>query len=368
MESNKKTVLISGYYGFGNSGDEAVLLSILDAIQQQNKTYSQETQVEPVVLSQNPLQTEETYGVRAVHRFKSPALIKAIKECDGLISGGGSLLQDVTSSRSIPYYLGVLRLAQWMKKPTFIYAQGVGPIQRKLFRSWTAKVANQAAYISVRDEQSLALLQESGVTKAIDMVPDPVLGVLNKNGSGEFSHALPRVGISVRFWKEDRSDLDRIAAGLYAAYQQRKVEFVFIPFHQPTDMEASKYTMEKLRQYASSIPCSMLTTSFHPQNIICEVKSCDILVGMRLHSLIYAATQQVPMVGISYDPKIDQFLSQLDMQPIGDVNHIDAERMGNEIIYLLDHKQAWQKDKQQRIETLQKKSQIPAQQIHKLLR
>ena len=73
------------------------------------------------------------YGVKAYHRMKPGSLIRALREADGLISGGGSLLQDATSSKTIPYYLAVLKIAQWLGKPTFIYSQGIGPVSRPMF-------------------------------------------------------------------------------------------------------------------------------------------------------------------------------------------------------------------------------------------
>ena len=119
-----KKIVISGYYGFRNSGDEAVLKSILLALKDEGG--AQGVLIEPIVLSGDPAWTTEMYGVKAVHRMKPLDLLKAIGSCDGLISGGGSLLQDVTGGKTIPYYAGIIKLAQLLGKPTFIYAQGIG--------------------------------------------------------------------------------------------------------------------------------------------------------------------------------------------------------------------------------------------------
>lgn len=103
---------------------------------------------------------------------------KAIAESAGLISGGGSLLQDVTSSKTIPYYLGIIKLAQWLGKPVFIYSQGIGPVNRKLFHPLIRSVFRKCAYISVRDEQSRQLLQSMGISQdKVEVVPDPVMGL-----------------------------------------------------------------------------------------------------------------------------------------------------------------------------------------------
>lgn len=176
MVAAAQKIIISGYYGFRNSGDEAVLQSILNALRKQSEAAG--ITLTPVVLSIDPEWTTVTYGVESVHRMKLGEVRKAISESSGLISGGGSLLQDVTSSKTIPYYLAILKLAQWMGKPTFIYAQGVGPVNRKLFHPLIKSVFRKCAYVSVRDEQSRLLLQSMGLdTSKIDVVPDPVMGL-----------------------------------------------------------------------------------------------------------------------------------------------------------------------------------------------
>jgi polysaccharide pyruvyl transferase WcaK-like protein len=113
-------LVLSGYYGFRNSGDEAVLKSILAALEAAGQ--EQGIKVEPIVLSGDPEWTSRQYGVESVNRMKLAEIRKALKSSDGLISGGGSLLQDATGLGSIPYYLGIMALARWCGKPTFVYA------------------------------------------------------------------------------------------------------------------------------------------------------------------------------------------------------------------------------------------------------
>ena len=147
-----RRVVISGYYGFRNSGDEAVLKSILFALEEEGA--EQGIQIVPIVLSGDPAATREMYGVESVHRMRLGEMLRAIRGSDGLISGGGSLLQDATSAKTIPYYTGVLKLAQLLGKPTFIYAQGIGPVNRRWMDRLIRGVMRRSAYVSVRDEGS----------------------------------------------------------------------------------------------------------------------------------------------------------------------------------------------------------------------
>lgn len=394
MAAEVRSIALSGYYGFGNSGDEAVLLSILTALERAGQ--EEGLRIQPIVLSGDPVATSRLYGVQAAHRMKPVELLGAIRECDGLISGGGSLLQDATSWKTIPYYLAVLKLAQWFRKPTFIYAQGVGPVRRQAFYPYIRRVFNKSAYLSVRDAESADLLARMGVGRErIDVVPDPVMGLELPQGRGAMRengpHAegdgqgfdtagRPIVGVSLRFWKDDRSDMRAIAELLKQAARQRPVHLRMLPFHGEADTEASQYVMDLLRE---EVPAwngdadsaqgeeaggggsvmSLCPAQEHPQAMLYEVSRCRALVGMRLHSLIYAASQEVPMVGISYDPKIDQFLHRLGMTAAGSTDSLDSEAAADELVKLLDGADDWREDHRNAIEALKREAMTPAQHI-----
>ncbi|GIO35234.1 polysaccharide pyruvyl transferase CsaB [Paenibacillus antibioticophila] len=367
-----KTIVVSGYYGFRNSGDEAVLQSILSALEEEGRAAG--IVVKPVVLSINPEWTSRTYGVKAVHRMKLAEVRNAIKNSDGLISGGGSLLQDATGLGSIPYYLGILKLAQWMGKPTFIYAQGVGPVNRKLFRPFIASVFRRCEYISVRDSESAALLHSMGVARdGIAVVPDPVMGLAlpegEAAGAATGSEELPVVGVSVRFWNADRSELAKLAEGLASLCRRCAVHIRFLPFHVPGDDEASRFVIEQMGNVAE-FGCAVSTAAEteHPYEMLREVSRCRLLIGMRLHSLIYAASQEVPLLGISYDPKIDHFLSRLASVPVGSSAELDPRIVASQAERLLGEGEAWRTTQASRISELKREAREPAKRIVEYVR
>lgn len=119
-------LVLSGYYGFYNVGDEAILQSIIESLSKENPD------IELVVLSNDSKYTKEMYGVESVDRWDIKAVYHAIKNSDGVISGGGSLLQDQTSTKSILYYTGIMGLARLLKKPYYIYSQGIGQLQKDI--------------------------------------------------------------------------------------------------------------------------------------------------------------------------------------------------------------------------------------------
>jgi polysaccharide pyruvyl transferase CsaB len=370
---NVKKIVISGYYGFGNSGDEAVLHSILLALKEEGKKH--DIAIDPVVLSIDPESTERMHGVKAVHRLKLRQIIRCIRESDGLISGGGSMLQDTTGLRTIPYYLGVIKLAQWLGKPTFIYSQGMGPIRHTSYYPLIRHIFNRMQYISLRDAASVDLIHKIGVrVKKMDIVSDPVMGLpFTSNmkaapAKGTFSaNSIPVIGISVRLWQKDLLDLEQITEALRMILDQRKVHLRFLPFFPPDDIEASRHVVERLGpEYTDRI--TIVADAVYPRDMLERVSSCDLMIGMRLHSLIYAASYLIPMIGISYDPKIDHFLQRIDMQAAGSTTDLNPREMADQALYLLDHRAEWVESKIELIEALKNKSQQPAQQICEYLR
>ncbi|WP_135552014.1 polysaccharide pyruvyl transferase CsaB [Paenibacillus cymbidii] len=370
MGSSVKRIVISGYYGFRNSGDEAVLQSILLALRQEGEAAG--VKVVPVVLSIDPEWTSRTYGVEAVHRMKLGRVFAAIRSADGLVSGGGSLLQDVTGGLTIPYYIGIMKLALWLRKPVFIYSQGIGPVHNRRYYGWIRRTFGKCRYVSVRDAESAALLESMGCAPgAAEVVPDPVLGLPLPGGTAQAAapestgERLPVVGISVRYWNADRSELDKLAEAIVRLSYEREMEVRFLPFHLPSDEEASYDVIGRVRIKAAGSEPKMTVVGGidHPQRMLAEVSRCDVLVGMRLHALIYAASQLVPMVGITYDPKIDQFLHRLESTPAASTEAFDPAGVAAEIGRLLDNRDAWTAAKRPLVDRLKQQASRPAQQI-----
>ncbi len=196
--------------------------------------------------------------------------------------------------------------------------------------------------MSVRDAESAALLGRIGVpAERIDVVPDPVMGLPLPAGSHEAARRItpagqaagalraeepPLIGVSLRRWRSDGADLARAAEALIALSKRMPVRLRFLPFHTPSDTEASELVMERLRgRLGSGSTAELAAPGDDPQQMLLEVSRCDALFGMRLHALIYAAGQMVPMLGLSYDPKIDQFLNRLGLKAIGTTDQLDAE-------------------------------------------
>ncbi len=300
-------VVLSGYYGFHNVGDEAILFSIIEALKKANP------HVEITVLSNDPDYTIKTYGVNAVNRWKLKEVSATIKQADGVISGGGSLLQDKTGNRSVIYYSGIMLLAKLHRKPFVVYAQGIGPIEKPFNQKITKFTLSKAALITVRDEASKKFLQQIGVKKEIIEVPDPVLGIeaqdgyandwLTKSGLTEQTY----ISVSVRDWPSEVNYLEKIAKVL----DELPHHIVFVPMHGEHDEKTSLKVSEMMQKRKSDIA----PYDFSIADKIAVIGQSELLVGMRLHALIFAAVMDTPFTAVSYDPKIDAF-ANLAKQPV----------------------------------------------------
>ncbi len=339
-------IALSGYYGFDNAGDEALLLAITSSIK------SMAPGANFVVFSGNPSRTSASHGLPAVY-YKNPwQVYRQLRGADLLISGGGSIFQDVTSAQSLWYYIAVVALAICLNKPVMFYAQGVGPINLGISRLLMRLIANRVDMISVRDQESAHLLRQLGVVKPPVLVTaDPVFALKPEADdlqrmAGILPTAAPCIGVSVRNWAALDGYQQALAVVLDELAQQ-DYNIVFLPMSWPEDISESKRVMALMQH-----PALLLEDNFNSGEMLALIGQMQLMISMRLHALIFAAAQGVPFAGISYDPKVSSFLSLFALTPLP----LDSAAMAAQISELLKnneqrqellqtaawlHKQAW---------------------------
>ena len=307
--------VVSGYFGFQNIGDEAILAGMVQHLRDLSHG------LEIVVLSQDPLLTKKLHKVRAINRTDIPGICRELADADLFISGGGSLLQDVTSPRSVPYYLGLVTLAKIMQKPVFFYAQGIGPLNLKLSKFLVRTVGNSVDAITVRDESSEGLLKALGVTgPKIHVVSDPAFGLKPGYGTGNgrdflMAHDIPvqdspLVVVSVRPWPAVPGYMEAVVQACDELVKAYGAVVVYVPFHKTQDAAICQACIELMQEQAY-----VLDGAFLPEEILSIMKEADFAIGMRYHSLVFAVATATPFVALSYDPKVDGLLSIVGEKP-----------------------------------------------------
>ena len=328
-------ILISGYYGFDNIGDESILRTLITSLREKIPDCSL------TVLSHNPASTREKYGVEAVERMSPGAILRAVRRCDMLISGGGSLLQDVTSSKSIHYYLFIIRLAKLLGKKVFIYSQGIGPIDHAFNRRATARALKKADGIVVRDERSAKLLEQIGLPQErIVITADPVIRMKRPDRTvgreilaraGIKKDGRLTVGWAIREKNRDSTFVREITECIRWLRENYDAESVLIPFHYEEDREVCSVIAERTNGAAKC-----LSEKYLSEDMLSIIGNMDVLVGVRLHSMIYAAIMGVPIIGVSYDPKCTAFLNSVGLDSLSTRETFSAEAFKAEFARVLE--------------------------------
>ena len=314
-KNSRPLVLVSGYYGFSNLGDEAILEELTNEL----KELIQENHI--VVLSNNPEETKKTFGVEATSRWNLLTLISLLPRARLFVSGGGGLFQDSTGIKSIVFYGGQILLARLFQTPVHIYAQGLGPIRTKLAQCMARVAIAQATSASVRDNESYALLQRWKLKASL--TADPVWCLssteIPKSAAEQIaelkSSGNMTVGLSLRatpnFTKYHlQSLLTVIDQSL-----PKQATVLLLPLKHDQDTELLSQFMNEW--HSRGRIAEILTTAQieRPSQWLAVLAQLDLLIGMRLHAIIMALKCGVPVVGLAYDPKVRHVLMQFG-QPI----------------------------------------------------
>ncbi len=343
-------ILISGFYGFSNSGDEAVLQSIVELLKK-NKP-----DIRIGVLTKDG-KSSDTKGIQVINRTNLLQIVKIMKHCKLFISGGGSLIQDVTSSRSLYYYLGLILLAKIMGTKVMLYSNGIGPVSGKWNRRISGWILNKTDLITLREPDSLEELNRMGVNRPTKLVTaDPAIEILPAE-EGEIAALKQRIGldpakktvsVSVRRWKNATEKIISVLAQTAdRLIEEENVQILLLPLHYSEDYKICKQLQQAMK-HSSVLPRQECRVA----EMLGLVKDAEVAVGMRLHSLIYAASLNVPVVGIVYDTKVKGFLDYIGQPLMETVEEISLERFYEKIKNALENRDIIQEQLNQRMKEL----------------
>jgi polysaccharide pyruvyl transferase CsaB len=301
--------VLSGYYGFGNLGDEALLEIIVARLRSRWPGCAID------VLSGNPAETARTYAVDATPRMDLARVRSAIERADVVLSGGGGLLQNVTSLRSLLYYANIIRSAIRARKATMIFAQSIGPLDffgRAIVRNFCRGIA--AA--TVRDERSRMLLQALLPDVAVQRTADPVFlfdpagAPLDLASEGLGDDPAPLVVVSVRKWHGSEATIHALASMADRLADRYGARVAFLPLGGAADAEVSTAVIRRCASTPVLLPDYPLGQAAQ------VIGRASFVIGMRLHALVIAARMTVPFIALPYDPKVSALCDDLHY-PIG---------------------------------------------------
>lgn len=354
-----RDILISGYYGFKNSGDDALLLAIINDLKECKDD------IKLSVLSKSPKETAEFYNVKAVNRLNPFSVVFNIIRSKMLLSGGGTLIQDRTSTKSLLYYLAIINLAHLFGKKIMLYSNGIGPL-REEHREITAKILNKVDVITLRDEDSLREIERLKVNKPkIVLTADPAFNlecsdkakgdrILKKYGLSENDK---KVCISVRNWKTlGENFCAELAKTADYLVHSCGCKVIFLPMQPSKDLAVSNKIAAMMTEKSVCVD-----EKISVDDMLAIIDKMDLCIGMRLHSLIYSASAKIPVIGLVYDPKIAGFMDYIGQTHYTDVSECSFEHLKKMIDECFESYDAIKAEIEKNLTELKKKAKANAE-------
>ena len=346
-----KAIIIAGYYGFGNTGDEAILSAIIQKL----RADLENPQI--CVLSGNPEVVKQIHGTDSIHWEDIKGILEKMTICDVVIIGGGGIFHDywgvdassVFTSRhsGISFYMTICLMAELLNKPIVLYSVGIGPLFTDAGKEFTKNILKKSSLVFVRDQRSRQEAINLGLHKAnIHLSVDPVFGLedFGESGNNDLQQNqqriitnmddLPRplLGISVRNWdinfEQEYWEIE-IANAIDLFHDLYGGTTIFLPFQNSQEIllddgKVSACIQAKLRSKKASIISDIVSIKDTYSIISC----CDLVLGMRLHSIIFALKKSIPLVGIMYDPKLLSIFEHQNLRKFGiDLKSLNAEKL-----------------------------------------
>lgn len=311
--------LVSGYIGFDNFGDEAIAHSLVEKLKK-GEFYNQDgNKAEKITLiSSNPKKTSKIHNVDACKMLN---FFKPLLDTDVLISGGGSLLQDVTSIKSLIYYISIIYTALILKKEVYIFAQGIGPINSKISQILTKNALKFCKKITVRDKKSQDLLRDWNIES--ELVKDPILEIEipHKNIKGT-------VGIQLRNYPTvTEKFLDKLADEISQKFTDKKFEIYSL--QDSIDIEICENFAKKLRTKTSAKV--EVVKNLNVNEVFDRISNLEYMIAMRFHACVVAIKSGVKTLAINYDIKVKNLANEYNMPII----ELDQEDISKEFESLL---------------------------------
>ncbi|MGQ9835823.1 MAG: polysaccharide pyruvyl transferase CsaB, partial [Thermoanaerobaculaceae bacterium] len=315
-----RRILLCGYYGFGNLGDEMILEAILQGLRDAGHTIT--------VLAGDPKALMEKYGVQAQSYRDLAVLPELLQSADLVVVGGGGLFQEYWPAQwstiyrsehgSLTYYPAIAILAASLGTPVALYGIGVGPVSSAAGKRLIRAAVSSAQYVSVRDAESKRLLEEVGCNAStVQLAADPVFSLSPPPISPKTSARKSlRVGVNLRPWSftvAQESWEEEVVRGMLQFARSTPIELLLLPFHHsPSPQEADEEVLKRLEAAAQRGGVSVRWA--RPGNFaegFQEIGGCDLVVAMRYHTVALAALAGVPFVALVYDPKVAHLARQL---------------------------------------------------------
>ena len=316
--SSPAPLLLCGYYGEHNLGDDALLAVLLNQLG---------PDVPVLVTARDQPLVQQRFGVATVDRRNLRAVIAAVGSSRALVLGGGSLLQDATSFNSLMYYAALIAAARLQGKPVLLWGQGLGPLRRRRSRLLVRVLLPMVRSVCWRDQASAELAAALG--RAGEWAADPVWASTPQQWRGQAGPIVvclrPTPLLVGAAWTPYLQALATLA-------ETHGREVIWLPFHQDQDTTLLQTLLAQDLVPAALVQRSRQIEASTPREAMAVFATAGLVVAMRLHGLILAAVSGAPVAALSYDPKVEAAASDLGCP----LQHLDQPARAEALV------EAWQ--------------------------
>ena len=357
-------IIINGYYGYKNIGDEALLQAILENI----KNVYPSSKI--TVLSANPKETSARYLVNSIYRYNLFKIRKEMKKAKVFISGGGSLLQDVTSTKSLIYYTSIIRLAKRLGLKTMIYANGFGPINKEKNLERVKSALSSSDVITMSEPSSAEAIKDLLPDLTIKTSADPAFSLTSTNDKWKaillkkysIDEEKKYYAISLRDWHSNDPDIaNKIKLYCEEVNKKHGLFPVFIAMQASKDLSLALSIKSKLSFDAPII------YNVSAKELIGILGVMNYSLGMRLHFLIFSAISGVPIIPLSYDPKINSLSEYIGINNSIASNQISVDDLITFTEQILENREALSQSLINKVSEMKKLALDDAESVYSLL-
>lgn len=317
-KSKELKIVLFGYYGFRNLGDDLMLSVILDALSKKG-----------CVGAINVIVQENYYGefgrLRKASFLDGRSMLARARrvllllESDAAMWGGGTCLYESDSGniKGVKNIYRNMKLLRFFGKPYFFLGIGVGAIESRRGYQIIKSIINGCAHMNFRDERSLeraAAIRGSSNAKfsfggdLFFLLKDDLKGFSPGARSGEF-----RIGFcGVQQYEESDRIVNACAESLNRIISDMKAKVIFMPFHQGLENDNGFH-----KRICEMLPAGSyeIFDDIGTSDIMSTFKTFDFVVGMRLHSVILADMLGIPNLAINYSPKVRYYVDKSGVVP-----------------------------------------------------
>jgi len=230
-------------------------------------------------------------------------------------------------------------MAKFMDMRVMLYGNGIGPLSKARNFEKARRALNVCDYISLRDPASLEYIKTIGVENPnVAVSIDPVFSLEVEEGLplGEMSKIFTATdgeerlcryfAVSLRQWQHNEpAFVEKIAEAINYAADKYALTPILIPM-QMMDVVILKETAKRLN--GKNI---LLSKVYDYKTIMAIIAKAEFAMCMRLHTLIYAASVGLPIIGLVYDPKVANFISYMNEKTQVDTSNLDLSALKNMI-------------------------------------